>query len=531
MPTRTPIRLLVPALSLALLTATAACTSVQDPLPPQIGPKAAAAPSAEGAAPSALLPATGPLTLTVQDAVLAALANNQSLAVQKINPQLSRLAQDAARAAFDPHVTGQLSGGHSETGSIVTNSPAAQVAIQEFLPTGTTITLGVSANATEYSAPPATVDSHTNSASLSVTQSLLRGAGTDVNLATLRQARLDTLSSEYELRGFAQTLLADTENAYWDYVLAKRQLEIVLRSLDLAQQQRDETLERIRLGKLAGNELAAADAEVALRQENLINARSALARTRLSLIRLINPGGERMWDREVETRSVPALEEVALDPVETHITLAGKMRPDLNQARLRIQRGELDLIKTKNGLLPRLDLFMTLGGTGYSDSFGQQPGRTVNGENYSAAAGLAFDWPVFNRAAEAAHKGARLNQRQAREAMANLSQLAEQDVRNAYLEVQRTREQIRATAATRKAQEEKLRDETEKFRLGKSTALLVGQAQRDLLSSQIAEVQSALAYMKSFVNLYRLDGSLLETRGIAAPGAAPVVLDDPRIPR
>jgi outer membrane protein TolC len=307
-------------------------------------------------------------------------------------------------------------------------------------------------------------------------------------------------------------------------------MEIYQSSLELAQKQRDETGERIRLGKLAGNELAAADAEVALRQEDLINARSTLAKARISLLRLLNPGGERMWDREIEAKSIPALAEVPLDPVETHVALSRKLRPDLNQARLAIQRGDLELIKTKNGLLPKLDLFMTLGGTGYADSFGQS-GRSLDGNNYSAAAGLSFDWPVFNRGATATHKIAKLSRRQSEESLANLTQLAEQDVRNAYLEVQRTREQIRATAATRKAQEEKLRDETEKFRLGKSTALQVGQAQRDLLSSQIAEVQAALAYMKAFVDLYRLDGSLLETRGIAAPGANPIILDDPRAPR
>ena len=525
-----PQALFIPALALFLAAAGSSCTSmVPDPEAPRIAPKAAA--GTEAPKPS-VLPASGPLALTVQDAVVAALANNQSLAVQKINPQLSRLGEDRARDAFDPRVTGQVSGLHSRDGAgDTTNGPSAQVALQEFLPTGTTLAVGASASAREYTATPATNDTHVNTASLSVTQSLLRGRGLDVNLATLRQARLDTLASEYELRGFAQTLLADTEKAYWDYVLAHRQMEIYQSSLELAKKQRDETSERIRLGKLAGNELAAADAEVALRQEDLINARSTLAKARISLLRLLNPGGERMWDRDIEAKSVPALSEIPLDPVEAHVELARKLRPDLNQARLALQRGDLELVKTKNGLLPKLDLFITLGGTGYSNSFGSQPGRTLDGDTYSAAAGLSFDWPVFNRAATAAHKAARLSRRQAGESLANLAQLAEQDVRNAYLEVQRTQEQIRATAATRKAQEEKLRDETEKFRLGKSTALQVGQAQRDLLSSQIAEVQAALAYMKAFVELYRLDGSLLETRGITAPGAAPVILDDPRAPR
>lgn len=47
---------------------------------------------------------------------------------------------------------------------------------------------------------------------------------------------------------------------------------------------------------------------------------------------------------------------------------------------------------------------------------------------------------------------------------------------------------------------------------------------RDLLASQISEVQAVAAYLKAVVELYRLDGSLLQRRGITAPGENPVRL-------
>ena len=61
------------------------------------------------------------------------------------------------------------------------------------------------------------------------------------------------------------------------------------------------------------------------------------------------------------------------------------------------------------------------------------------------------------------------------------------------------------------------RIETEKFRVGLSTNLFVAQTQRDLLSSRINEVQ-AVNYLKALINFYRQEGSLLERRGIDAPG-------------
>ena len=85
-----------------------------------------------------------------------------------------------------------------------------------------------------------------------------------------------------------------------------------------------------------------------------------------------------------------------------------------------------------------------------------------------------------------------------------------------------------ATAATRKLQQESLRAETEKFRVGKSTALLVARAQRDFVTSQLTEIEAAITYLKALTELYRLEGSLLERRGITAPGREPVdlALDD-----
>jgi len=46
----------------------------------------------------------------------------------------------------------------------------------------------------------------------------------------------------------------------------------------------------------------------------------------------------------------------------------------------------------------------------------------------------------------------------------------------------------------------------------------VAQAQRDLLLSKINEVQSVVDYLKAFIQFYRVEGSLLERRGINAPG-------------
>ena len=178
------------------------------------------------------------------------------------------------------------------------------------------------------------------------------------------------------------------------------------------------------------------------------------------------------------------------------------------------------MVQTKNGLLPRLDLFLTLGKSGYSDSFGSSV-SDISGDSYDLLLGLGLEYPLFNREAQARHRRSLLQKDQAQKALDNLAQLVELDVRQAYVEVERTRQQIEASTATRLLQEEKLRVETEKFKVGRSTNFFVAQAQRDLLLSRISEVQALVDHLKARTEFYRLEGTLLTRRSISAPGAAP----------
>jgi len=488
--------------------------------------------------PAAIEAAAGPspsepnavISITSTDAVLMALENNRALIVQRQSPRIQKAAEDIQRSAFDPNLTAQASFSRARatvpavptTVSVTGQGSTVQAAVAETFSTGTTASLGLATAFTNNSDPHE--KAYRSQSALSVSQALLRGFGLGANLASLRQARIDTLSSEYQLRGFAEQLVASTEETYWNYALAQKQIEIFTQSLEIAQKQLSETRERIRVGILAEVELAAAEAEVALRQQDLINGRSSLATTKLALLRLISPPGPDPLGRDLDLRDEPSGPSEKLDPLDEHIKVGLMMRPDLNQARLQVKRGDLDVVKTKNGLLPNLDLFVTLGNTGYADSFGESI-RNIDGRNYALTAGLSAEYPLGNRAARAGYTRSVLSRQQQYEAVDNLAQLVESDVRRAYIEVVRSGEQVVASAATRRLQEEKLRAETEKFRVGKSTTLLVGQAQRDLQSAQIAEIQAVISYRNAFVELYRLEGSLLQRRGVNTPGSEPISLE------
>jgi outer membrane protein TolC len=355
-----------------------------------------------------------------------------------------------------------------------------------------------------------------------VTQSLLRGFGTTVNLVSVNQARIDTKISQYELRGFVELLVAQIEEAYWNYSLAEKSIEIYEQSMQVAEKQQQETEERINIGSLARSELAAAKAETSLRQQDLIVAENTLAQSRLNLLRLLNPSGNEIWDRKIILKSEPTTPAIELSPVETYVLRGQQMRPELNQARLLIDRDELEIVRTRNGLLPQLDFFITLGKTGYADSFDDSARNIFKKNYYDATAGITFEYPPMNRSAQAKNQQATLSRQQAQEALDNLEQLVEVDIRGAYLQITSVQQQVVAAKASRELMEEKLKVETGKFEVGKSTSILVAQAQRDFLQSQITELTAAINYQIAIVELHRLEGTLLMRSGIASPGSEPV---------
>lgn len=475
---------------------------------------------------TAAAPEAGPLALSPAEAVMMALEGNRAFAVSRFAPARAATAVDEARAVFDPTVTGALDGTRTRTERLARTGAGTEGSRADtirgsgggtlLLPTGTEVAATGSTSVTDSSLYADALWSHR--LGITVTQALLRGLSPAANLAALRQAELDVAASAYELRGVAEALAADTETTYWDVVLAGRRIAIFEASLQLAEQQVRETDERVRVGALGEIELSAARTEVALRREELIDARSELATVRLRLFRLLGrPPAE--WGRDLRLVPVPAVPPLALDDEAAHVQVARRWRPELNQARLAVQRQDLEVVKTRDGLLPKLDVFVTLGKSGYANAFGRA-WEDFDGRNYDLAAGLAFEWPAGNRGPRAVARRAGLDRAEAEAALQNLEELVELDVRTAWIEVRRTHEQVAATAATRALQAETLAAETEKFRVGRSTAFLVAQAQRDLTERRIAEAEAVVRHLQAAIGLQRLEGSLLERRGIDAPGKA-----------
>ncbi|RQV94181.1 TolC family protein, partial [bacterium] len=384
------------------------------------------------------------------------LENNPTVTIQRLTPQVVTTVAKEARAEFDPvlRVTGLRSESKSLRRLGTLRTPfdlrdrrfdySAQVT--ETLPTGTTITAGVGMTG---SVSNLYTNQYTGGFDLTITQSLLRGFGPKANLAALKRARLDVEISDYELKGIAESVVADIEKSYWDLYLSREAMTIQKKSLELAEQQLEESLERVAVGKLPSLELAAVDAEVAARKSALIDAQSQNEQARLRFLYLMNPASETFWSICICPIDQPFIPLDTLDAISVHDSLGLLYRPDLHQAKLELEKGDLEIARTKNGLLPQLDLFITLGRTSYSETFGKDAYPSMSSPFHEVSAGLNFVLPVPNRQAAARLARARFSREQQELAVDNMVKMVQWDIRSAYAEITRARQQIEATHVTR----------------------------------------------------------------------------------
>ena len=450
--------------------------------------------------------ATMTLSLRVQEAVEMALANNVDFAMEKLNPKIQMTNVTEERAAFEDSlsVTGQVGSDHGNSTINDEEKASLQVSLQKSSPNGTTISAGLSRYDSSSSQDYSSLD-------VTITRALLRGGNKEANLARLRSAQAGVTLSQYELKAAAETLIALVELAYWDLALAQRQVEIFADSMKVAKQQLDYAQERVNIGRLAQRELAAVEAEVASRQEDLINAKSNVEKGRITLLQLLQPKGQNFWHNELKLQERINNGERKIDSVAAHVALALKLRPDINQARLELKLRNLEVIRTKNGLLPRLDLFLSLGSSSYTRSFFHHPEDSSSDITF----GFAFQQGLGRRGEKAQAQRAKLMELSQQQAVQNLQLLAQREVRLAYIEVQRAIAQVAASKATRKYREQSSLSEEEKFALGKSTTLLLAQASRDLVGAKVTEIGALIALQKALINLYLTEGSLLERQAVA----------------
>jgi outer membrane protein TolC len=478
----------------------------------------------------ATLPPGGVLQLSLDEAVARALENNADIAVERYNPELSAQGVISAQGYYDPYLYANLSKTSTDTkgtsalsgGTTVnTKSDVWNFGLGIPIQTGANFTLGFNNNKRDTNNQFSTFNPVYNSSlNIGLTQPLLKNFKIDGPRQALRVARKNREMSDVSFRQSVINTVATVKGYYYVLLYSIDNLAAAKKSLDLAQKLLDENNIRVKVGTMAPLDVISAQSEVAAREEGVIVAENALANAEDNLKRAIFPANDpAMWSTKVVPSDRPSAEPVPVN-IEAAVRSALENRTDVVSARKNLEKADINLDYTRNQLLPQLDLVANYGGTGaggtqirdangpivppipggYGDALSD-----VFGADYPTwTLGFNISYAIPNRSAKASAASARLTKDQLLASYRRLELQVAAEVRTAGRAVESGFKRVASTQAARRLAAERLDAEEKKFQAGMSTNFLVTQAQRDLATAEVSELQAVADYRTSVVNFQRV---------------------------
>jgi outer membrane protein len=372
----------------------------------------------------------------------------------------------------------------------------------------------------------------TPNTSLTVSQPLLRGRGRDISL---RYIRIAAINQKISRLLFYQQLISTVYGVarlYYDLVSLNENARVKRETLAAAQKLYEDDKAQEEQGTLAPLGVTQAQSLVASSQLDLIQAEGLVKQEEVILKSQLSRRGTA--DPIFGSLPIVPTDPINIPPndnlpaLDSLVSEALATRPDLVQAALQVEGGEIALKASRNAALPEVDLvgnFQTRGSTELPFTTLGTPGTGlitaptdlgVAGLRTSRIyqAGVQFNLPLKNHVAEADAARDALAVRQAEARTQQLANQVREDVENSVIALQTAREALKAAIQSRQYQEQLVSAEKDKLSVGASTNFLVIQQESYLAQARSTEVAARSVWIKARVALDRSLGDLLEKNGI-----------------
>jgi outer membrane protein TolC len=427
-------------------------------------PSHAQEPSATTASPS------GPLVITLQDALSRAQKNEPQYRAALTQYGVARQATVQSRAALLPNANFTSSYLYTEGNGTPTGRFIANNAVHEY-----------------------------------VDQCNLHQALSWQMMAEYRQARAKEALARAQSEIAARGLVVTVTQAYYTAVVAARKYSIAQQAAGEAQHFFDITQKLERGGEVAHSDTIKAQLQLGQQQRALSDAQLQMERARLDLAVLIFPNFNENFS------TVDDLDNPGVLPSYSDVeTLAGNSNPQLAVALAAMKAANQEVAIAWNSFLPSLslDYFYGIDANQFAVN-GRDltifPARTVRNLGYAAEATLNI--PIWNWGASRSKvKAAELERDQAKVELSFAQRKMAADLKDFYNEAQTSRAQLESLRQSAELAAESLRLTTLRYQAGEATALEVVDAQNTLTLAQNALGDGQVRYRVALAALQTLSG-------------------------
>jgi outer membrane protein TolC len=365
----------------------------------------------------------------------------------------------------------------------------------------------------------------TSQLSISFTQQLLNGFGSDVGRRFLQVAKNETKIMDEIVRLQVNTTLAQAQNSYWDLVAAGENVRVAEESLEVARRLYKDNQQKEEIGSASGLDVITANSELAARERDLAGALAAMQMREVELKNVLSKDLAAILDSVQIEPADPLPDPKAGDIPKLDEALATAMvkRSEIRQAEVNLDTQDIAIRYEKNLLKPTLLFFANFNSSGlYGDRIIPTSGspivlpggisqavRQVRDWQYPEyAVGFSFSLNIRNRAAESDMYRAKLERRQTETSMQRTRNNIALEVRKAVIGLVQSKAQVEAAHKATGLSRETLAAEEARLLEGVSIPYEVIRRQRDLRSAQFAEVQARANYAKALVEMSRSTGQL-----------------------
>jgi len=493
------------------------------------------------------------IKIPLKSVLLLALKNNLNIKFESLKPGISETGITREKGVFDTLLSSQWQKTHSVTqvGSALGSSSSPTVKqekynldtkLQKKFTPGTQAEIKMTheeymTDVTFQGLKP----QYKGELIASISQPLLKDFGISINESMIRIASLNYEISENEFKKKVMDTLYQVESTYWNLYYTIEDLVSKQKSMQRAEDLLREFKIRIDAGTLAPIEVYQAEAEVALRSQDVIVAEFAVKEAEDNLKAALNLyDNDKYWNITLVPTEPPMMEKIYPDLNEC-ITTALDKRPDYKEAKLNIRAADIQVKYSKNQTLPRIDLLGSLGTSGIAGKPASTAGafgflyqgtkspwdghwkdvydRMDNGDYYSYLIGVKIEFPLENRIARSQYSKAKLQAAQAVTGLKSSETQIINEVRDAVRKVETSEKLIDSATASLRLAQEKLKAEEKKYSVGMSTAHDVLEFQEDLAKAESSLIFAKTGYNKSIANLMRVKGVLIEEKGLTLEAA------------
>ena len=473
---------------------------------------------------------TIPSPLALEEAILFTIENNLDIQVASLEPLIAEQSKVSAEAAFDflfgagassqrskiPQQQAFIGGVPLNSAVSTTDTFSSNLSLVKQLYGGGTLTLSTDVTKTDnrtagsvFLPDPAWQTVGT----IDLSQPLLRNFGEPITLAQIHLSEITHNQSKEELRNTLNNIVTSAEHAYLDLSLQWKTLQVKNWLL----QQGEEVVEILDIRRTydAGEaDFAQAVATVQQRRADVISQQSLLQKASDVLKKLINTE-EYALESESIVQPTGTLEANPISiSLRQAMMTALENRPDLKKLNLAIQSESINVGVADNARLPQLDMQAQMAFRGLGENVGDGYQEVFDTDFINYLAGLTFEIPLGNRAAEANYTSARLQKMSAVATYKQGIQQAIIDVKSALRDMVTSAELIGANKAYRIAQTENLRalgvEEETMAGLSPTFLNLKLQTQTGLATARIAEFSAIINYNKAIASLYKAMGTTLK---------------------